>query len=75
MSAPKYFKEGNFIIHLKGDRREVVPFCEIGDLEGFARTYFSKEYSQRLLQKVKNEKWLLQIIHQHASCGNRTRDF
>ena len=29
----------------ESDRREVVPFCEIGDLEGFARTYFSKEYS------------------------------
>ena len=24
----------------KGDRREVVLFCEIGDLEGFTRPYF-----------------------------------
>ena len=23
----------------KGDRSEVVPFCENGDLEGIARTY------------------------------------
>ena len=26
----------------KGDRREVVLFCEIGDLEGFGRPYEGK---------------------------------
>ena len=55
----------------EGDRREVVPFRENRDLEGFARAYLGRENSSLLRQMMHSERY---TSAKEAPRGNQTHD-